>query len=83
MRLPIIDADGHVMEPWPDPILLLRDRADLTDAQKRACFVDGAAQFFGIDVDGVLAHLGDGWSLDADLGTIAGMLPSTTPSVPT
>jgi predicted TIM-barrel fold metal-dependent hydrolase len=71
----------HQDGAWPDPILLLRDRVDLTDAQKRACFVDGPARFYGIDLDGLLAHLGPGWSLDADLDTIGGMLPSTTPSV--
>jgi uncharacterized protein len=71
----------HQDGAWPDPILLLRDRDDLTAAQKRACFVDGAVQFFGIDLDEVLRHLGDGWALDADLDTIPGMLPATTPAV--
>jgi predicted TIM-barrel fold metal-dependent hydrolase len=71
----------HQDGAWPDPILLLRDRDDLTDAQKRACLVHGAAQFFGIDLDHVLMHLGDGWSLDADLDAIPGMLPTTTPAV--
>ena len=63
----------------PDPAVA-RPR-DLTDAQKRACLVDGAAQFFGIDLDEVLTHLGEGWSLDADLATIPGMLPESTPAV--
>ena len=71
----------HQDGAWPDPILLLRDRDDLTDAQKRACLVDGAARFYRIDLDEVLAHLGEGWSLDADISALGPMLPPTTPAV--
>ncbi len=43
----------HQDGAWPDPIEILRDRADLTEADKRAIFVDGPARFFGIDLDGL------------------------------
>jgi len=66
----------HQDGAWPDPILLLRDRRDLTDGQKRAMFVDGPARFYGIDMEEVLAHLGPGWRIDADLAEIPGMLPA-------
>jgi predicted TIM-barrel fold metal-dependent hydrolase len=64
----------HLDGAWPDPIRLLRERADLSDADKRAIFVHGAAGFYGIDVGGLLAHLGPAWSLDAPLATLPGML---------
>jgi uncharacterized protein len=66
----------HQDGAWPDPIALLRDRDDLTDAQKRAMFVDGPVRFYGIDLDAVLAHLGDGWRADADLAALDGMIPA-------
>ena len=64
----------HQDGAWPDPIVILRDRTDLSDADKRDVFFRGAARFYGIDVDGVLAHLGAGWSADADLAGIGGLL---------
>lgn len=66
----------HQDGAWPDPIAILRDRDDLGDAQKRAMFVDGPVRFYGIDLDAVLAHLGDGWQVDADLAALAGMMPA-------
>ncbi len=66
----------HQDGAWPDPIAILRDRDDLGDAQKRAMFVDGPARFYGIDLDAVLAHLGDGWRVDADVAALAGMMPA-------
>jgi predicted TIM-barrel fold metal-dependent hydrolase len=66
----------HQDGAWPDPIVVLRDRTDLTDEQKRAMFVHGPARFYGIDLEEVMVHLGDGWSVDADLAQIPGMLPS-------
>ncbi len=65
----------HQDGAWPDPIVILRDRDDLTDAQKRAMFVGGPARFYRIDVDRVLEHLGAGWSREADLAAIPAMLP--------
>lgn len=59
---------------WPDPITLLRDRTDLDDASKRAIFVDGAARFYGIDVDALVAGLGSGWSLDTPIRSLGGLL---------
>lgn len=67
----------HQDGAWPDPIVLLRDRDDLTDAQKRAMFVDGPARFYRVDLDALMGHLGEGWSRDADLAAIPGMLPAT------
>lgn len=66
----------HQDGAWPDPIAILRDRDDLGDAQKRAMFVDGPVRFYGIDLDAVLAHLGDGWRVDADVAALAGMMPA-------
>jgi predicted TIM-barrel fold metal-dependent hydrolase len=63
----------HMDGAWPDPMVILRDREDLSQAQKRAMFVEGAADFFAIDLDALLAHLGDGWSLSADVADLAGM----------
>jgi uncharacterized protein len=71
----------HQDGAWPDPIEILRDRADLTDAEKRAIFVDGPARFYGIDVPPVLARLGGGWSLDAPIAGIPGMLAATRRAV--
>jgi predicted TIM-barrel fold metal-dependent hydrolase len=70
----------HQDGSWPDPIAILRDRDDLTDEQKREMFVDGAAAFFGIDVDALLAHLGGGWSRSAALADIPDMLEPRRPS---
>jgi predicted TIM-barrel fold metal-dependent hydrolase len=71
----------HQDGAWPDPIEILRDRADLTDDDKRAIFVDGPARFYGIDVDRVLDHLGDGWRRDAPVADIPGMLQATRRAV--
>ncbi len=67
----------HQDGAWPDPIVTLRDRADLDDTAKRAIFVGGPAQFYGIDIDDLLVHLGGGWSLDTpipDVGPMAGLV---------
>jgi uncharacterized protein len=66
----------HQDGAWPDPVAILRDRDDLTDAQKRAMFVDGPVRFYRIDLDEVLAHLGDGWRADAEMAVLAGMIPA-------
>jgi predicted TIM-barrel fold metal-dependent hydrolase len=71
----------HQDGAWPDPLEILRDRADLTDDDKRAMFVDGAARFFGIDLDGLVRHLGPGWDRAASLPDLGGMLAATTSAV--
>jgi len=71
----------HQDGAWPDPIEILRDRTDLTEADKRAIFVDGPARFFGIDLDELLAHLGDGWDRQAPIDGINGMLAATARAV--
>jgi uncharacterized protein len=71
----------HQDGAWPDPIEVLRDRADLSEADKRAVFVDGPARFFGIDLDELVVHLGDGWDRAAPVGEIPGMLSATTRAV--
>lgn len=60
---------------FPDPIAAVRDHPRLTDAQKREILVHAPARFFDIDIDGVVAGLGEGWSLDAPLASIPGLLP--------
>ena len=65
----------HMDGAWPDPVRIVRDRADLTDRQKREILLDGPAKFFGVDLPEVLTHLGPGWSLDAQVADLAGMLP--------
>jgi hypothetical protein len=65
----------HQDGAWPDPIAVLRDRTDLTDTQKRLMLVDGPARFFRIDLAPVLARLGAGWSLDAPISGIPGLVP--------
>ncbi len=65
----------HQDGAWPDPIAVLRDRTDLTDEQKRQMLVDGPARFFRIDLAPVLARLGAGWSLDAPVAGIPGLVP--------
>ncbi len=71
----------HQDGAWPDPIEILRDRADLTSADKRAVFVEGAARFFGVDLGELLGHLGPGWSLDAPVEGLGGMLAATRRAV--
>jgi predicted TIM-barrel fold metal-dependent hydrolase len=71
----------HQDGAWPDPIEVLRDRTDLTEADKRAIFVDGPARFFGIDLDELVVHLGDGWDRTAPVGEIPGMLSATERAV--
>ncbi|EHB48704.1 amidohydrolase 2 [Mycolicibacterium rhodesiae JS60] len=65
----------HMDGAWPDPIVIVRDRADLSDQDKRDLLVHGAAEFFGIDMPKLMTHLGPDWSLDADVDDLAGMLP--------
>jgi predicted TIM-barrel fold metal-dependent hydrolase len=71
----------HQDGAWPDPLEILRDRADLTDDDKRAIFVEGAVRFFGIDLDGLVRHLGPGWDRAASLQDLGGMLAATTSAV--
>jgi predicted TIM-barrel fold metal-dependent hydrolase len=71
----------HQDGAWPDPLEILRDRADLTEDEKRVIFVDGAARFFGIDVDDLVTHLGEGWDRAAPLSGLGGMLAATTSAV--
>ena len=58
---------------WPDPISIVRDREDVGDADKRAVLVDGPAEYYGIDIDGLLAHLGAGWDLNLPIAQIPNM----------
>ncbi|MFC3963104.1 amidohydrolase family protein [Nocardia jiangsuensis] len=60
---------------WPDPIVAVRDHAELTETQKRDILVHAPARFFGIDEAALLTHLGDDWSIDAPLATIPPLLP--------
>jgi uncharacterized protein len=71
----------HQDGAWPDPIEILRDRTDLSQADKRAVFVDGASRFFDIDLDELLLHLGDGWDRAASVEEIPGMLSATSRAV--
>ncbi len=71
----------HQDGAWPDPIEILRDRPDLSEEDKRAMFVDGSARFFGIDLRGLLAHLGHGWDPATPISALTGMLSATTNAV--
>ncbi len=71
----------HQDGAWPDPIVVLRDRPDLDDGQKRKIFVDGPAAFYGIDLDALDEHLGSGWSRQAPIGGLDGMLASAQSAV--
>lgn len=65
----------HMDGAWPDPVCIVRDREDLTEQDKREILVDGPAEFFNVDMDELMAHLGEGWSLDARIADLKGMLP--------
>jgi predicted TIM-barrel fold metal-dependent hydrolase len=71
----------HQDGAWPDPMEILRDRTDLSDTEKRAMFVDGPARFFGIDLDQLVAQLGDGWDAEVPIGSIGGMLSATMSAI--
>jgi uncharacterized protein len=71
----------HQDGAWPDPIEILRDRTDLSEADKRAVFVDGPARFFDIDLNELMRHLGDGWDRAASVEEIPGMLSATSRAV--
>lgn len=71
----------HQDGAWPDPIEILRDRADVGQGEKRAILVEAAARFFGIDLDDLLGHLGPEWSLDAPIDGLPGMLGPTRRAV--
>jgi predicted TIM-barrel fold metal-dependent hydrolase len=72
----------HQDGAWPDPVEILRDRRDLTDEQKRAIFVEGAAAFYGIDLAALGDHLGREWSLDSPINEMTGLLGATRRVVP-
>ncbi|XTP34624.1 amidohydrolase family protein [Mycobacterium sp. TJFP1] len=59
---------------WPDPIVAIRDHAELTDEEKRDILIHAPARFFGIDVAALLAHLPIDWSVDTPLHTIPPLL---------
>jgi hypothetical protein len=43
---------------------------------KRQFLFGGPAELFRVDVAELMAHLGPGWSLDAPLSELGGMLPA-------
>lgn len=63
----------HMDGAWPDPVVILRDRADLSAEQKRQILVDGPAEFFAVDMPELMGHLGSGWALDARVEDHPGM----------
>lgn len=65
----------HMDGAWPDPVTILRDRDDLSEADKRSILVDAPAEFFGIDLSALMDHLGPGWALEAPVADLTGMLP--------
>jgi predicted TIM-barrel fold metal-dependent hydrolase len=65
----------HMDGAWPDPIAVVRDRADLDDDMRRAFLCDGPAALFGMDVPTLVAQLGERWSPAAPLSQLGGMLP--------
>ncbi|MGZ7036401.1 MAG: amidohydrolase family protein, partial [Ilumatobacteraceae bacterium] len=66
----------HMDGAWPDPLAVVRARADINEERKRSCLLDGPASFFKIDLDALVEHLGPGWSLDASTRDLQGMLPT-------
>lgn len=66
----------HMDGAWPDPVAIVRDRADLSVQDKRDVLVNGPAEFFRVDMAQLMDHLGPDWSLDADVADLAGMLPA-------
>jgi predicted TIM-barrel fold metal-dependent hydrolase len=64
----------HQDGAWPDPLVILRDRPELSEAEKRQVLVQGAARFFRLDLARLLAHLGPQWSLDAPVACVGPML---------
>jgi len=68
----------HLDGAWPDPIVILRDREDLDDEQKRDIFFRGSARFYGID----LGELDRGWDPAADVPAVGGLLrrPGSRPA---
>ncbi|MEV6072045.1 amidohydrolase family protein [Nocardia sp. NPDC052001] len=60
---------------WPDPIVAIRDHAELTDAQKLDILVHAPARFFDIDVAALLNRLGPEWGVNSPLATIPPLLP--------
>jgi uncharacterized protein len=65
----------HMDGAWPDPLVIVRDRDDLSAADKRAILVDGPAEYYGIDIAALVRDLGPGWSEAAPVDQIRGMLP--------
>lgn len=72
----------HQDGAWPDPVVLLRDRADIGEEDKRSIFVGGAARFYGIDLEDLVGHLGSGWSVGAPVSSLRGMLAAPLSAVP-
>lgn len=65
----------HMDGAWPDPMVIVRDRSDLSEVDKRSILVDGPAEYYGIDLPALVEHLGPSWSVDALVQDLAGMYP--------
>jgi len=73
-RLPIVDSDGHLMEPFE----MWQERRP-EEYHERAWKCVTGAEGERLDVAAELAHLGQGGSVDADLADLADladMLPA-------
>lgn len=64
----------HQDGAWPDPKEILRDRTDLSEFDKASMFTHGSAEFYRIDVEALMSHLGETWSLDAAVSSVGPML---------
>jgi predicted TIM-barrel fold metal-dependent hydrolase len=63
----------HMDGAWPDPISILRDRMDLSDTAKRAILFDGPVEYYGIDTNELMRHLGPGWSGQLPIADVPNM----------
>ena len=64
----------HMDGAWPDPVAIVRDRSDLDRRMKRDLLLTGSKSLFNIDLVHLMEHLGPGWSLEAPIEDIPGML---------